>query len=609
MDGRSQSTLVGAGGEASVEPGQSTYQLTLAGLILPVPAHLAFNAVSAACVMMLGHPVAAAVLFVSASAFDVVLQLTLRRWLAAGDATPPGRGFRQLAALSAVRVCVYLAPVLTVALSGGAGELIFFAFQLCGLVAVGLSAGALSRLIFWSFVAPALLAATMLVVSLLPAPVAVTAMLSLASMTLILNLISRGMCYATQTWHAAFTTNVAMMTDLAAARDEARRAHRAKSNFLATMSHEIRTPMNGVLGMAQLLKRDECDPRQAQRIDTLIDSGKYLMGILNDVLDISKIDAGKLEIVRGPEDLQLFLDRLVGFWGGRAQEKGVRLGLQAQEDLPEFVLIDALRLRQVLFNLMGNALKFTEKGAVDVLVEARPYGPRAVWLRLSVRDTGPGIPAEHFEALFDRFTQADGSEARRFGGTGLGLAIARQLTDLMGGRIWVESELGQGSTFHVEIPVEVVSGPRLPAGTVMDEPPPADALTFLAVDDNAVNLQVLEQLLGSFGHTVVRAGSGAAALERLAVQAFDLVLMDIQMPGMTGVEALQRLRSAPGPNRHAPVVALTADVTSGGRQRYLELGFTEHASKPIQVEELLEVVLRALTAADEGRIDDEAVAG
>ncbi|WP_334163654.1 hypothetical protein, partial [Phenylobacterium sp.] len=191
MDGRSQSTLVGAGGEASVEPGQSTYQLTLAGLILPVPAHLAFNAVSAACVMMLGHPVAAAVLFVSASAFDVVLQLTLRRWLAAGDATPPGRGFRQLAALSAVRVCVYLAPVLTVALSGGAGELIFFAFQLCGLVAVGLSAGALSRLIFWSFVAPALLAATMLVVSLLPAPVAVTAMLSLASMTLILNLISR----------------------------------------------------------------------------------------------------------------------------------------------------------------------------------------------------------------------------------------------------------------------------------------------------------------------------------------------------------------------------------------------------------------------------------
>ncbi|MCR5877444.1 HAMP domain-containing sensor histidine kinase [Phenylobacterium sp. J367] len=456
-------------------PGPNGYQLTLAGLMLPVWGHLGFNAISAMAVWALGHPYVAAGLFLTSSAFDVVLQSVLRRWGARADVTPEASGFRRLALLSAARISIYTFPAFLIAAQGGQGELLYFGFQIAGMVAIGIPAGAFSRQIFWGFAGPPLVLAGALAVFLLTPGVAFAVLASLASLTLIMALISSGNSRAVRAWHGAYMSNVAMVTDLAAARDEARQAQKAASNFLATMSHEIRTPMNGVLGMAQLLKRDEADPKQAQRIDTLIDSGKYLMAILNDVLDISKIDAGHMEIVRGAEDLQLFLDRLVGFWGGRAQEKGVRLGLQVEEGLPEFVLMDALRLRQVLFNLMGNALKFTDRGAVDVLVSGRAHGTSAVWLTISVRDTGAGIPADKLATLFERFTQADTSEARRFGGTGLGLAIARQLTGLMGGRISVESELGAGATFHVELPVEVAARPR-PAEVVDTAPqgvPPA----------------------------------------------------------------------------------------------------------------------------------------
>lgn len=217
-------------------------------------------------------------------------------------------------------------------------------------------------------------------------------------------------------------------------------------------------------------------------------------------------------------------------------------------------------------------------------------------LRVAVRDTGPGIAGHHMAVLFDRFSQVDEAEARRFSGTGLGLAIVKQLVELMGGRVWVDSVVGDGSTFHIEIPVNTM------VAAVEDEPDteasaePMEPLRMLAVDDNPTNLLVLEQLLNSLGHDVAKAASGAQALEALAAQAFDLVLTDIHMPEMTGTQLLHRLRDAPGPNQSVPVLALTADVTSGGRQRYLEEGFTEHAVKPIQLKALLEAMARALDA-------------
>ncbi|MFN4177570.1 ATP-binding protein [Phenylobacterium sp.] len=593
----------------------TAYQLTLGGLVFPVFGHIVFNSLSAICLWLLGHPGAGLVLLVSATAIDALQQHLLRRWLLVSGEAEPQAGFRRLAALVAARVTVYMVPVVAVAIQGGLGEMAYFTTLACMIMAIALSAGALSRLVFWGFAGPLLAAFTLIVAWALPPREAIAMLFAGGVLVMLLVMISANMTRATGAWHGAFNRNLALVRDLEAARDqalaersaadqareEARRATRAKSDFLATMSHEIRTPMNGVLGMAQLLRREETDPAQIARVDTLIDSGEYLLSILNDILDVAKIDAGRLEILPRHEDLRLLMDRLIGFWGGRADQKGLDLNLTIAPDAPDFVLVDALRLRQILFNLVGNALKFTERGAVDVIVSVRPDGPGRVIATFSVRDTGPGIPPEQLPYLFDRFSQGDEVEARKFGGTGLGLAIVRQLAGLMGGRAWAESRLGQGSAFHVEIPLQVAGAATAPAepGPDPDASGLLEGLAILAVDDNAVNLMVLDQLLAGFGARVVKAASGPEALEQLAAQPFDLVLMDIQMPGMTGAEALVRLRGSAGPNRAAPVIALTADVMSGGRDLYLDQGFTDHTPKPIQVADLMAAIVRALSAAPE----------
>ena len=595
----------------------SFYQLTLNGLSQSMAFHVVFNGLGAACFAVLGHPLLAVVAFAANCAVDSGNQFFIRRWLKVAERTKDVAGFRRLGPLCAARFAVYLTPTAFMAVTGGMGEMAFFGLHAATLLAVAMAAGMLSRRVFWSFVTPILAAVIIVAIGSLTLMPATAVLLSLVCLVVLLGLMLEGAIRTFSTLHDVFAENKAIIPQLEAARDqalseraaadeareEARKANLSKSNFLATMSHEIRTPMNGVLGMAQLLRRDEAEPAQIERIDVLIDSGEYLMSILNDILDVSKIDAGHLKIVKGVEDLQVFLDRLISFWSARAEEKGVGLVLNFDPSLPEYVRMDALRLRQILFNLVGNALKFTETGAVEITASARPKSERSVWVCFAVHDSGLGISADQLPMLFERFAQAEDAEIRKFGGTGLGLAIAKQLTELMGGRIWAESTPGQGSTFHVEIPMALAEE----LTPVMQRPPAAfaalaeeaqvRAVRVLAVDDNAVNLLVLDQLLTAFGHTVAKAESGPEALGLLAAQPFDIVLLDIQMPGMTGVEALQILRATPGPNRDVPVVALTADVTSGGRAHFQALGFTEHESKPIQVQHLVEAMARAMAVA------------
>ena len=592
-----------------IDVGLSTYHMTVSGLIQPLWFHAAFNALSAATVAMLGHPLLAIAVFAAHGAVDVLNVTYARRCLPGADATKEG-DFNRLIPICALRFGVYMAPTTWLALQGGTAVLVYFAIQCATLWCVSLSLSMMSRKVYAAFASPIVIAIAVVIWTKLSGWAAAGVSLALVTTTLLLALVMEGLIRTVHVLHKAYNANVAMIPELerardqaiaehaaaATAREEARQAGRAKANFLATMSHEIRTPMNGVLGMAQLMRRDAENPAQAQRLEVLIESGEYLLSILNDILDVSKIDAGRLDIVPQDEDLHLFLQRLVSFWGAQADEKGVSLILDVSAAVPQFVQVDALRLRQVLFNLVGNALKFTEDGAVEISARGAAEGERFVRLQLSVKDTGIGIAAHNLPTLFDRFSQADDSEARRFGGTGLGLAIAKQLVELMGGRIWAESVVGHGSTFHVELTLALAEASAGVAAGEAAAPVPSPALKVLAVDDNTVNLMVLEQILGSLGHDVAKAGSGHEALAALMVEPFDLVLLDIQMPGMSGVDVLARLRADEGPNRHAPVIALTADVTSGGRKRYLSVGFTEHTPKPIQIPDLIAAMGRAMDA-------------
>jgi signal transduction histidine kinase/ActR/RegA family two-component response regulator len=375
---------------------------------------------------------------------------------------------------------------------------------------------------------------------------------------------------------------------LHSARSAAEAANHAKSAFLANMSHEIRTPMNGILGMAELLERTSLSAEQHDYADTIRQSGRALLALINDILDLAKVEAGKMQLHAETFDPAELLRDVARLFRAGAADKGLDLHVETPPDAPRPVLGDALRVRQILANLTGNAVKFTERGSVTLRLKVEANG-----LRYEIEDTGIGIAAPEIPRLFDVFTQAQSGSPRKFDGTGLGLAISQKFATLMGGRIDVVSEPTRGSTFTFTVALPVSSQPVIaPVAVPSSTPGTTIGARILVVEDNLVNQKLVRIMLDRLGCQCEMASSGAEALSMAAHRAYDLVLMDWQMPEMDGLETARRLQTLWGPHGGAPIVAVTASAMSGDREACLAAGMSDYLPKPIDMATLAQVVER-----------------
>ena len=390
---------------------------------------------------------------------------------------------------------------------------------------------------------------------------------------------------------------------LAQAVDDAKQATRLKSEFLANMSHEIRTPMNAILGMTSLALDSNSREEQQEYLTDVMNSAESLLSLLNDILDLSKIEAGRMELSPTVVSLSLLVQDATRFLSQAARQKGLHLTWSCAPDLPDDLMADPLRLRQVLLNLIGNAIKFTETGTVDVHAELESEDQNAILVRFAVRDTGLGIPEDKRALIFESFCQADGSTSRKYGGTGLGLTISSRLVELMRGSIWVESQLGVGSTFFFTARLARATPPE-------PQPPPKvknvapvvaldsearkqlGSLDILVAEDNFVNLKLITRLLERWGQRVTLAANGREALDAYYQKAFDLVILDIQMPELDGFEVAAAIReSEKKSGRYTPIMALTAHALVGQQEECLSRGIDGFATKPIQPRKLLKTLI------------------
>jgi signal transduction histidine kinase/ActR/RegA family two-component response regulator len=393
---------------------------------------------------------------------------------------------------------------------------------------------------------------------------------------------------------------------------KAEMANAAKSDFLANMSHEIRTPMNAIIGMADLLWNSSLTTEQRQYVQIFRSAGENLLIVINDILDLAKVESGQLSLEHIPYDLFDIVDKTCEVMAVHAHSRNLELACHINPDVPQRLQGDPTRLRQVLTNLLGNAIKFTERGEIELTVlsiAGKTSLKSPQFLRFSVRDTGIGIPTDNIDTIFEKFTQSDSSITRKHGGTGLGLAISRRLVDLMGGRIWVESQQGEGSTFFFTIPLEtapldrqkILQKPLIPAGKP-HLPEDCRPLSLLLVEDSEDNRFLVQAYLKKLPYHIDTAENGQAAIENFLTCAYDLILMDMQMPvmdGYTATKEIRRLEVEEGRKR-TPIIALTAYALREDLQKSLDAGCDAHLTKPIAKQVLLDAIEEFVSAIRTG---------